>query len=189
MRRVVLLEHVSLDGFAAGLNGEMNWITYDSDVEAYVHTLHSRVDTAIYGRNTYQMMKSYWPTVLTDPKAAPSALDHARWLDQATKVLVSRTVDHDDWNKSLVIGRNLAQEVNDLKQQPGQDLWLIGSIRTAQTFIRLGLVDEYWLNVNPVALGQGQSIFAGLESTLKLKLVTATPFKCGVVGLQYVPAE
>src|SRR5437870_6057404 len=145
MRKVVLLEHVSLDGFAAGPNDEMDWITFDSDVEAYVHALHSRVDTAIYGHRTYQMMKSYWPTVLTKPNAGQSELDHARWLDRATKIMVSKTVDQDDWTPALVVGKNLAQEMAKLKQQPGKDLWLIGSISTAQAFMRLGLIDEYWL--------------------------------------------
>lgn len=189
MRKVILLEHVSLDGFAAGVNGEMEWITYGSEMEAYVQTIHSRADAAIYGRNTYGMMKSYWPTVLTNPNADEYARGHAEWLDKATKVLVSRTVESDDWNPAIVIGKNLAQEVADLKQQPGKDLWLIGSISTAREFIRLGLVDEYWLNVNPVVLGKGLSIFAGLDHTLKLKLIQSTPFTCGVVGLQYVPAN
>ncbi len=189
MRKVVLLEHVSLDGFAAGRNDEMDWITFDRDVEAYVHTVHSRMDSAIYGHRTCQMMKSYWPTVLTDLNADQSARDHAQWLSQATKILVSKTVDQDDWTPSRVIGKNLAEEVTKLKQQPGKDLWLIGSISTAQAFMRLGLIDEYWLNVNPVALGSGKSLFGGLEKPLQLKLLSSVGFKGGVMGLQYVPAS
>ena len=96
MRKVILLEHVSLDGFAAGVNGEMDWITYDSDVESYVHTLHASTDTAIYGRNTFQMMQSYWPTVLTQPNSESSTLDHARWLENATKIAISRTMAQPD---------------------------------------------------------------------------------------------
>ena len=187
MRKVILLEHVSLDGFAAGLNGEMDWITFDDDVESYVHALHQTTDAAIYGRVTFEMMQGYWPTVLTDPNAGASALNHARWLDGATKIAISRTMAQPAWRNSLVIGDNLGEEIRQLKQKPGKDMWLIGSISTVQSFARLGLIDEYWLNINPVVLGSGRSLFGDVP--VNLKLLKATPFKCGVVGLQYTSSN
>jgi dihydrofolate reductase len=180
--------HVSLDGFAAGPNGEMDWITFDDELEKHVHTLHRTTDAAIYGRVTYEMMQGYWPTVLSDPTSTEGAQNHARWYENATKVIVSRTLKGDG-DKTLVIGDNLAEEIMKLKQQPGKDLWLIGSVSVAQTFMRHGLIDEYWLNVNPVVLGSGKSLFGALDDKLNLKLLSAKTFNGGVVALRYESAK
>lgn len=184
MRKIILLEHLSLDGFASGPNGEMDFLTYDSELESYVHQLHATTDAAIYGHNTYNMMQGYWPTVLNTPDAGAGEMNHARWYDAATKVVVSRSMKATD-SKTVVVGTgNLADEVNALKQHPGKDLWLIGSIASTRAFLKLGLVDEYWLNINPVVLGKGESIFEGVGD-LKLKLIGAKPFACGVVAFRY----
>src|SRR5215211_5921777 len=144
MRKVILLEHVSLDGYAAGPNGEMDWITFDEPLTKYVHALHARMDAAVYGRTTYQMMEGYWPTVLTETDPEPSALEHAQWLQQATKIVFSKTLDKVDWNNSLLIHDHILEEMTKIKQQPGKDIFLVGSLSIAQEFMRLGLIDEYW---------------------------------------------
>jgi len=187
MRKVVFLIHVSLDGYVAGPNGEMDWIVYNDELEQYVHALHSSMDAAVYGRVTYQMMESYWPTVLTDPASTPGALEHARWLEDATKIVVSRTLDHVEWKNSVVIGKNVAEEMAAIKQQPGKNVWLLGSPSVAQTFMQLGLIDEYRINVNPVILGGGKPLFGGLDTPLPLKLLEARTIPGGIVALRYEP--
>jgi dihydrofolate reductase len=189
MRKVIFLIHVTLDGFAAGPNGEMDWIVYNEEVEHYAHSLHSTTDAAIYGRVTYQMMDSYWPSVLADPSSSGPALDHARWYDSATKIVVSTTLDSVERKNTLVIRDHIAEEITKLKAQPGKDMWLLGSPSLAQTFMRLDLIDEYRINVNPVMLGRGQPLFSALDDPIKLELLEATTFKGGVTALRYEPVR
>jgi dihydrofolate reductase len=187
VRKVIFLIHMSLDGFVAGPKGEMDWIVYNDELEKYSHDLHSSTDAAIYGRVTYQMMESYWPTVLTDPSATGGALDHARWLDKATKIVVSRTLDSVQWKNTVLIRDNIGQEMAKIKRQPGKDLWLLGSPTLAQAFMKHDLIDEYRINVNPVVLGNGKPLFGGLDKPLNLKLLEARTFTVGVVALRYEP--
>src|SRR5437870_2367830 len=97
MRKVIFLMHVSLDGFVAGPNGEMDWIRYDDELERYSHELHNSTDAAIYGRVTYQMMESYFPSLLTDPSSKGGDLAHAQWLDKVTKIVFSKTLESVQW--------------------------------------------------------------------------------------------
>ncbi len=189
MRKIVFLMHVSLDGYVAGPNGEMDWIVYNDELESYVHALHSTVDAAIYGRVTFQMMESYWPRVLSDPSSTQPERNHAEWLDSATKIVISRTLNHSDWKKTIFIGENIAEEITKLKQQPGKNMWLLGSPSVAQTFMRLGLIDEYRLNVNPVILGSGLPLFGNLDNPINLKLLESKTITGGIAALRYEPVK
>lgn len=190
MRKVISLTHLSLDGFAAGPNDELDWISYDSELEQYAHSLHDMTDAVIWGRRTYEGMASYWLTVPGNPASTPAELEHASWLDKATKIVVSRTLERVEWTNAqntVLIKDNIAEEINAIKQQPGKDIWFLGSTMLAQTFIQLDLIDEYRLNINPTVLGQGKSLFAGVTRTFPLKLLEAKTFKSGVVALRYEP--
>lgn len=188
MRKVIFLIHVTLDGYVAGPNGEMDWIVYDDEVAAYSHALHSETDAAIYGRVTYDMMAGYWPTVLDNPSSDPGDLSHARWLETATKIVVSTTLSNPTWKNTVVLGENFADEIARMKQQAGKNLWLLGSPTLAQSFMQHGLIDEYRVNVNPVVLGGGKRLFADGQPPLNLTLLDAQTFKGGVAALRYAPA-
>ena len=190
MRKVISLIHLSLDGFAAGPNDELDWISYDSELEQYAHSLHDMTDAVIWGRRTYEGMAGYWLTVPGNPASTPAELEHARWLDKATKIVVSRTLERVEWNNAqntMLIKDNIAQEINKIKQQPGKDIWFLGSPMLAQTFMQLDLIDEYRININPTVLGQGKLLFAGVTRTFPLKLLEAKTLKSGVVALRYEP--
>lgn len=189
MRSIIFLMHISLDGFVAGPNGEMDWIAYTDELETYVHRLHNMTDTAIYGRVTYQMMQGYWPTVLSNPDSSAGEKNHARWYADATKIVISRTMAQGQDSKTIVIGDHIAEEITRLKQQPGKNMWLLGSPSAAQTFMQLGLIDEYWLTVSPVILGEGKPLSAHLDDKLKLNLLEAKTLKGGVVVLRYEPVK
>lgn len=192
MRKVISLIHLSLDGFAAGPNDELDWIAYDDELEQYAHSLHATTDAVIWGRRTYELMAGYWLTVPGNPASTPAELEHARWLDDATKIVVSRTLDRVEWNdapNTVLIKDNIADEINRFKQQPGKDIWFLGSVMLAQTFMRLDLIDEYRLNINPTVLGRGKPLFAGLTRDFPLKLLDAQTLKSGVVVLRYEPVR
>lgn len=190
MRKIISMIHLSLDGFAAGPNDELDWISYDDELEQYAHSLHAMTDAVIWGRRTYQGMAEYWLSVPGNPASTPAELEHARWLEQATKIVVSRTLDRIEWNNAqntVLIKDNIAEEINAIKQQPGKDIWFLGSTALAQTFMQLDLIDEYRININPTVLGRGKPLFAGVTRRFPLKLLEAKTFTSGVVGLRYEP--
>ena len=190
MRKVIALIHLSLDGFAAGPNDELDWIAYDNELEQYAHSLHDLTDAVIWGRRTYEGMAGYWLTVPGNPASTPAELEHGRFLEKATKIVVSRKLERIEWNdaqNTVLIRDNIAEAINDIKQQPGKDIWFLGSTMLAQTFIQLDLIDEYRLNINPTVLGHGKSLFAGVTGSFRLKLLESKTFKSGVVALRYEP--
>lgn len=178
----MLLMHVSLDGYVAGANGEMDWIKFDDELVVYTEALTASSDTALFGRVTYQMMKGYWPTAAEQRGATKHDIDHARWVNNAPKLVFSKTLKTVEWNNSSLISDNIANEITRLKQQPGKNLLMIGSTKTAQSFMEFDLIDDYYINVNPVALGSGIPLF---KDKMNLRLVTAKLFSCGVIGLHY----
>jgi len=192
MRKVISLIHLSLDGFAAGPNDELDWISYDDELEQSAHSLHALTDAVIWGRRTYEGMAGYWLTVPGNPASTPAELEHARYLDAATKIVVSRTLDRVAWGdaqNTVLIKDNIADEINTIKQQPGKDIWFLGSTALAQTFMQLDLIDEYRININPIVLGRGKPLFANVTREFPLKLLEAKTFQSGVVALRYEPVR
>lgn len=185
MGKVILLEHVSLDGFSAGPNNEIDWIIYDEELESLVTSLRKNVDATIYGRVTYSMMESYWPSVLNNPDSPVNQYEFASWLDKKLKVVVSRTLPSVKWNNTKLIKDNLAEEINQLKRGLEGNMLLIGSPTLVQSFIRENLIDEYRINVNPIILGGGLSLFNSIGKTVNLKLLSKRTFNSGVVSLHY----
>ena len=185
MRNVILLMHVSLDGFAARPNGDLDWIRFDDQLADDVGELTATADTALFGRVTYQMMEGYWPTAAESPEATKHDIEHAHWVNHAPKLVFSRTLEQVTWANSRIVRDNIPEEIVRLKQQPGKHLLMIGSIATAHTFMQLGLIDEYRLNINPVVLGSGIPLFAGIQQPINLQLVQAKTYDSGVIGLHY----
>jgi dihydrofolate reductase len=185
MRKLVLFMHVSLDGFAADANGGLNWVSFDSELQQYAQGIVSTVGSPVYGRVTYELMAGYWPAELNNPDASEHSKAHAQWVDKATKIVFSKTMKKAEWNNTIVINDNIAEEISKLKQQPGKDLVIFGSPGLAHSFMELDLIDEYQLTLNPVLLGGGIPVYQNIKNKTNLKLVKATPLKSGVVGLHY----
>src|SRR5262249_36125564 len=187
MRRLVLLEHVSLDGYLAGPNGEMDWIRIDDELWEHVHPIVDGADTAVWGRVTYGMMAAYCPTAADAPGASAHDVHHGRWLERATKLVFSRTFESAPWGASAsatVVREDAAMAIPRLKAQPGGDMLLVGSASLARTCIAHGLVDAHWINVNPVILGGGTPLFPSGASQ-SLRLVSSRTITSGVVRLRY----
>ena len=192
VRKVISMIHLSLDGLTAGPNDELDWISYDRELEQYAHSMHAITDAVIWGRRTYEGMASYWLTVPGNPESTPDELEHARFLEDSTKIVVSRTLDRVAWGdaqNTVLIKDNIADEINKIKQQPGKDIWFLGSTTLAQTFMQLDLIDEYRININPTVLGQGKPLFAGVTRAFPLKLLESRPLASGVIVLRYEPVR
>jgi dihydrofolate reductase len=185
MRKIISFMHVSLDGFVAGLNGEMDWIKVDEEIFYYVEKRINEGDTALYGRVTYQMMENYWPTAGASPTATRHEIEHSKWYSKVHKVVLSKTMKDAGLTNTTIISDNLSERINEIKQQAGNDIALFGSPTATHSLIQLNLIDGYWLFVNPIILGQGIPLFAGIKDKTKLKLLTTRQFTCGVTELNY----
>jgi dihydrofolate reductase len=185
MRKIVLLMHVSLDGYVAGPNGEMDWIKLDDSLWDYVTSVTDAADTALFGANTYRIMEAYWPTAAEQPNASKHDVDHAKWVNAATKLVFSKTLEKTDWQGTRIIDDAIKEEMTKLKEQPGKNLVMLGSPSLAQSFMQMGLIDELRLNVNPVILGAGRSLFDGVHQPINLSLAKAETFGSGVLAVTY----
>jgi dihydrofolate reductase len=184
-RKVILLIHMSLDGFVAGPNGETDWITIDDEIFKDSNALANTSDVALYGRATFRMMESYWPTVLTNSNSTPAELEHAVWMEKVKKIVFSTTLERVRWNNTTLIKDNIMEEVITLKQQPGGNIIIFGSPCLAHSLMRLELIDQFRINVNPVVLGEGIPLFTNADERIDLRLLQSKSFHCGVVGLLY----
>ena len=186
MRKIISFMHISLDGFVAGPNGEMDWIKVDEEIFDHVGKRISEGDTALYGRVTYQMMEDYWPTAGDKPAASRHDIEHSKWYNNVHKVVLSTTMKDADLTNTTIISNNLSDSINKIKQQAGEDILLFGSPTATHSLSQQNLIDGYWLFVNPVILGQGIPFFAGIKNKIELQLLTTRQFTCGVTELNYI---
>lgn len=186
MRKIISFMHISLDGFVAGLNGEMDWIKVDEEIFDYVGKRISEGDIALYGRVTYQMMESYWPTAGNKPTATKHDIEHSKWYNKVHKVVLSKSMKGEGLTNTKIISDNLSDRINEIKQQAGKDILLFGSPTATHSLMQQNLIDSYWLFVNPIILGQGIPLFVNIKDKIKLKLLTTRQFSCGVTELNYI---
>ena len=181
MRNIIVFDNVTLDGFMAGPNGELDWALQDDEITQYSKAGQSSIDTFLFGRVTYDMMASFWPTP-TGKSANPV---FAEALNNAAKIVFSSTLQKADWQYTEVVRELRKDEILKLKQQPGKNMMIFGSGTIVEQLTNLGLIDEYQILVNPVILGKGKQMFKDIQGSMKLKLVNTKAFSSGVVLLQY----
>lgn len=183
MRKAFLFMMTSLDGFFEGPNQDISWHHVDEEFNEFAIKQLNDADMLLFGRVTFQLMASYWPT--------PSAIENdpmvADKMNNLPKIVFSRTLDKVEWNNSRLVKDNIAGEVSKLKQQPGKDLAIFGSSDLAVSLIQMGLVDELRIMVNPVVLGNGKPLFKGINDKLNLRLLRTRSFSSGNVLLHYQP--
>ncbi len=183
MRKVFLFMMVTLDGFFEGPNHEIDWHNVDEEFNEFAIDQLNEVDALLFGRVTYLVMASYWPTPLAkenDPIIADK-------MNTVPKIVFSKTLEKVEWNNSRLVKENIAEEVLQLKQQQGRDLAIFGSANLMVSLLQMGLVDELRIMVNPVVLGNGKPLFKGIHDTLNLKLIKTRTFRSGNVLLYYQP--
>lgn len=186
MGRIISFMHLSLDGFVAGPNGEMNWIKVDEEVFDHVGKRVSATNAALYGRKTYEMMESYWPTAGDEPDASKHDIDHSKWYNKAHKIVLSKTMEGADLPNTTIISDNISDKLAEIKSQGSGDILLFGSPTATHSLMQQNLIDGYWLFVNPVILGQGIPLFVEAKEKVNLKLLSTRPFTNGVTELSYI---
>ena len=193
MRNLIFFMHISLDGFVAGLNGEMDWINLDDAMFDFIATMTDQADTALYGRVTYEMMQSYWPKAGEQPNATKHDIEHSTWYNKVSKVVLSKTIHETGLHNTKVIGDQLSDNINKLKQSrpasggsESKDILLFGSPTATHALMQQNLIDGYWLFVNPIILGKGIPLFVDIKDKIKLNLLTTRQFTNGVTELNYI---
>lgn len=188
MRKLKLQVQVTVDGYMAGPNGEMNFVAraWDDALKQLVTDLTEPVDCIVLGRKLAEGFIPHWAAVAANPDNPEAAA--GRKFTDTPKVVFSRTLDASPWENTVVAKRDLASEIRHLKEQDGGDIIAYGGATFVAALVREGLIDEFHLFINPAAIGSGKSIFGALERKQDLKLVNATAFDCGIVVLHYAPA-
>jgi len=181
MGKLFFAINVSLDGFADHTVG----VGPDDELLKFFSDLLDETGVAVFGRVTYQLMESYWPHAHEDPKATKGMLEFADKFNAVPKVVFSRTLQEANWNNTRLVRENMIEEVLKLKGQTAKNM-LLGGISISQEFIRLGIVDEYWIVLHPVLVCKGRRLFDGLNTTANLKLLDSRTFRLGVVALHYL---
>src|SRR5215469_127761 len=185
MRKLISFMHTSLDGFAATIDKEMNWVHVDEEIFDYAGHQTQEADTALYGKETYKIMQAYWPTAADKPNASKHDIEHSTWYNHVEKIVLSKNQQASDVKNARIISDNAIEEINKLKAKPGKNIVMFGSPGATRSLAQENLVDEFWIFVNPIILGKGLPFLQGVKNSLKLKLISSRAFSSGVVCLHY----
>ncbi|HYC86390.1 MAG TPA: dihydrofolate reductase family protein [Chryseosolibacter sp.] len=182
MRKLNVFNFTTLNGFYKGIDGDISWHRHGAEESDFAsNSMESGGSTLLFGRVTYEMMASYWPTA----QAAKENPAVAEGMNKADKIVFSRSLKKVDWPNTRIV-RDMVEEVKKLKASAGPDLTLLGSGSILTQLAGHGLVDGFQFMIDPVALGAGTPVFHGLGRKLDLKLTDTRAFKSGVVLVSYV---
>ena len=179
---------MSVDGYIAGPNGEMDWMVWDWDdkLKKYVFELTEPVDTIILGRKMTDGFVSYWSDIMMTKPDDPF-YEFAKKMIETPKVVFTKTLKTSKWVNTTIATGDLTDEIIKLKSEKGRDIVVYGGASFDSSLIKAGLIDEFHLFINPAALGNGMTIFKDINEIQKFTMVKSTPFDCGIVELHYEP--
>jgi len=187
MRKLILQVQLTVNGFNGGPNGELDWMEWDWDdgIKKYVSDLTDSVDTILLGRKMTDGFVNHWAGVLKNP--ADESYAFAKKMVDYPKVVFTKTLDKSAWVNTVLAKGSLSYEVGKLKKLGGKDIIVYGGSGFVTSLVKSNLIDEYYLFINPSAIGRGMTIFSELDSKMDLMLENAKVFDCGIVLLKYVP--
>lgn len=184
MGKLILSMMITLDGFVAGPNNELDWVTWEEEMDRDAAKLMHSVDTMLVGYGAYKDMADYWPAALTKPGSESEGI-FAKLINEKPKVILSQVQEELLWkNEELLVVTDLAEQVTSLKQSKG-DIIFYGGAGLARSMVETGVIDEYRLYVSPVAIGKGRALFSKLSAHLNLQSVATKAYKSGAVMLHY----
>ena len=182
---------VSLDGYFEGPNRDLSWHVVDQEFNRFAVEQLNQIGTLLFGRVTYHLFEDYWPKAGRNPRTSQENLEIAHMIDDVEKIVFSRTLanvrEADDWKNVRLIREVQPEEIKRLKQVPGKDIAIFGSNYLATSFLRMSLIDELRIMVNPVIIGNGTPLFGRMTDHVKLKLLRTKTFRSGNVLHYYQP--
>jgi dihydrofolate reductase len=198
MRRIVMFNRVSAEGYFAAADGGLGWVVPEPELDRAAADNLGGAGTILFGRRTYEMFESFWPHAADDsgtaadphaPGRSPEMRAMAEWINNATKLVFSRTRKDVTWRNSRLLPELDPGEIEALKSGPGGDIMIFGSGSIVSQLTEHGLIDEYQLVISPLLLGSGRPLVSGVPKSLKLELVEAKAFPSGNVRLRYARAD
>ncbi len=183
MRKLIAGINMTLDGFC-----DHTEMIADDEIHEHYNDVLRNADTLIYGRTTYQLMESYWPTLVENPSGNKPTDDFAVLIDNISKIVYSRTLKSVDWKNTTLKKEIIKEEILNLKHQKGGNI-LVGSPSLIVAFTQLDVVDEFQLAVQPTILGSGLTLFKNIKNRVNLKLLKTKTFDCGAIALYYEPSK
>lgn len=183
MRKLSAFNFITLNGFLCDDDGDISWHRHGEEENQYAAQSLQSGNTLLFGRITYEMMAGYWPT----PMARQNDPVVAEGMNNASKIVVSRTLKKTGWGNTVIISENVVDEIKRLKELNGNDITLLGSGSILTLLSDNGLIDEFQVMIDPVAISSGTSVFNKINRPLNLKLIDVKSFKSGVVHLTYRP--
>ncbi len=183
MRKLNVFNFITLNGYYEGPKHDISWHRHGIEEHKYSDDSLKAESTLLFGRRTYEMMYSFWPT----PMAVEMYPETAKGMNKSEKIVFSNSLKKAEWNNTKVIGGNIAEEMTRLKKTKGKDMTVLGSGSIVSIFADAGLIDSYQIMIDPVAIDKGTPIFKGIQHKLDLKLTDTKTFKSGVVLLSYKP--
>jgi dihydrofolate reductase len=185
MRRPFVHINMSLDGYIDDRDGVIDWHFADDEFQRYIDETLESIDGMLFGRVAFERLAAYWPSA-----AAEASPVQVRRMHELPKFVLSRTLTHGDWHNSHILGDDLARAIAELKRQDGRDLPLFAGGNAASTAIKLGVVDELRIILNPALLGAGTPLFTGEYPRSELRLTDIRRFTSGALVLSYaLPAR
>lgn len=182
MRKIIVSNLISLDGYFEGMNQDLSWFKVNEEFFDFARRQLQEADAFLFGRITYEHMAAYWPNAKDNDAVITEKMNSLQ------KIVFSKTLEKVEWNNSRLVKEQAFDEVKKLKQQPGKDMLIFGSGTLVSAFTQMKLIDEYRLIINPVILGNGNPLFKSLNEKLDLKLVDSKTLSNGVIILYYQPA-
>lgn len=184
MRKIVVFNLISLDGFFAATDGNLDWHMVDPEFDTWAAKGIEEYDTALFGRTTYELFAGFWPGAITSPDTSAQDWVVAKALDKMTKIVFSKTLKKAGWRNSRIVEEIDPEQIRELKKQPGKSIVVYGSGTVVARLTDLELIDEYRFMISPVVLGDGKRIFAQAPKAT-LKLLKSKTFNSGNVLLIY----
>ena len=185
MRDINLIAQISLDGFVAGIKGEFDNFTQGEETLEFVCNITDTADAAMFGRISYQLLESDWPTAGSKPGATKNVIKYSNWYNSASKIILSGTLQKDDLKNVTIISDNLLPEITKIKEQNGKDILIFGSPTIAHELLDLNVIDNIWLIVHPVIFGDGIPLFRTRNHIIKFTLSSSHRLPNGVLCNKY----
>jgi dihydrofolate reductase len=191
MRKIIATEFCSLNNIMSDPADQMDWVTatFSEDLGQYEDHLYDTSDTLIFGRVTYKIFEGYWPTVATNPKAFEGDTKLAPKINNAKKIVFSKSLKSVTWENSVLKSEIIPSEIELLKKQKGKNILIVGSANIFQQFINFGLIDEIHIVLHPIILISGKLLFNNITERKNLTLLETKTFKNGVILLRYAPQK
>ena len=185
MPQLTCFNFISLDGYYKGVDNDIHWHRHGEEESQFSAENMKSGNTLLFGRVTYELMAGYWPS----PMAMENSPVVAAGMNNANKIVFSRTLTKADWENTRLIKENIVEEIRKLKKIPGKDMTILGSGSIITQFAEAGLIDDFQFMIDPVVLGKGTPIFKNIHSKMDLELLSSRVFKSGTVLLTYRPLE